>query len=145
MILLDTHVLLWQEQGDRRLGPQTRRAIERALQENGAAVSAISFWEIGMRVEKGRLDFLLDLGAWRRNLLEHGLLEIRVRMAERIAVSARALAYAGACTASRPWRPSSGVRPRRSRPPLDEAKSVEEARSGLVRRQSTRPLAAATA
>ena len=78
MILLDTHVLLWQEQGDRRLGPQTRRAIERALQENGAAVSAISFWEIGMRVEKGRLDFLLDLGAWRRNLLEHGLLEIRV-------------------------------------------------------------------
>ena len=78
MIPLDTHVLLWQEQGDRRLGQQTRRAIERALQENGAAVSAISFWEIGMRVEKGRLDFLLDLGAWRRNLLEHGLLEIGV-------------------------------------------------------------------
>ncbi len=78
MILLDTHVLLWQEQGDQRLGPQTRRAIERALQENGAAVSAISFWEIGMRVEKVQLDFLLDLGAWRRNLLEHGLLEIRV-------------------------------------------------------------------
>ena len=78
MILLDTHVLVWQEQGDLRLGPQTRRVIARALQEDRAAVSAISFWEVGMRVQKGRLDLLLDLGAWRRDLLDQGLIEIRV-------------------------------------------------------------------
>ena len=78
MILLDTHVLIWQEQGDLRLGPQTRRVIARALQEDRAAVSAISFWEVGMRVQKGRLDFLLDLGVWRRDLLDQGLIEIRV-------------------------------------------------------------------
>ena len=78
MRLLDTHILIWQEQGDLRLGPQTRRAIARALQEDRAAVSAISFWEVGMRVQKGRLDFLLDLSAWRRDLLNLGLIEIPV-------------------------------------------------------------------
>ena len=78
MILLDTHILIWQEQGDLRLGPLTRRAIARALQEGRAAVCAISFWEIGMRVQKGRLDFLLDLSAWRQDLLNMGLIEIPV-------------------------------------------------------------------
>ena len=78
MILLDTHVLLWHEQGDRRLGVKTRQAVERVLQERRAAVSSISFWEIGMRIQKGRLEFLLDLDAWRRELLEQGLVEIPV-------------------------------------------------------------------
>ena len=78
MILLDTHVLVWQEQGDLRLGPQTRRVIARALQEDRAAVSAISFWEVGMRLQKGRLGFSLDLDVWRRDLLDQGLVEIRV-------------------------------------------------------------------
>ncbi len=41
MIPLDTHVLLWQEQGDRRLGPQTRRAIERALRESKAIAASV--------------------------------------------------------------------------------------------------------
>ena len=78
MILLDTHVLIWQEQGDLRLGSETRRVIARALQEDRAAVSAISFWEVGMRVQKGRLGFFLDLDVWRRDLLDQGLVEIRV-------------------------------------------------------------------
>lgn len=78
MILLDTHVLIWQEQGDLRLGPQTRRVIARALLEGNAAVSAMTFWEVGMRVQKGRLDLLFDLGVWRRDLLDRGLIEIPV-------------------------------------------------------------------
>lgn len=78
MILLDTHVLVWQERGDRRLGPESRRLLEGALWERSAAISAISFWEIGMRVQKGRLDLRIDLGAWRRDLLSEGLVEIPV-------------------------------------------------------------------
>ncbi len=77
-MLLDTHVLLWQERGDRRLGAKARRAIEDVLQERTAAVSSISFWEIGMRIQKGRLEFLFDLDAWRRDLLDQGLIEIPV-------------------------------------------------------------------
>ena len=78
MILLDTHVLLRHEQGDRRLGVKTRQAVERVLQERRAVVSSISFWEIGMRIQKGQLEFLLDLDAWRRELLDQGLVEIPV-------------------------------------------------------------------
>ena len=78
MKLLDTHILLWQEQGDRRLGPQARRVVARALEEGKAAVSAISFWEIGMRIQKGQLALRFDLDVWRRDLLEQGVYEIPV-------------------------------------------------------------------
>ena len=78
MILADTHVLVWQEQGEQKMGPQTRRTLERALREGDLAVSAISFWEVGMRVQKGQLDFRLDLNAWRRDLLRQGVVEIPI-------------------------------------------------------------------
>ena len=78
MTLVDTHVLIWHESGDRRLGPRARGAFVRALHDRDAAVSAISFWEVGMAVRKGRLGFLLDPDAWRRDLLERGLMEIPV-------------------------------------------------------------------
>ena len=78
MILFDTHVLIWHENGDRRLGRQARREFGRALQCGEAAVSAISFWEIGMQVRKDRLGFLIDPRAWRRDLLNRGLIEIPV-------------------------------------------------------------------
>ena len=78
MILLDTHVLLWQEQGDRRLGLQSRRVVARALDAGQAAVSSISFWEVGMRIQKGQLALRFDLDVWRRDLLEQGVNEIPV-------------------------------------------------------------------
>ena len=78
LILLDTHVVVWLRSGDHRLGPLARDTVERALQEGRAAVSTISFWEIGMLAEKGRLQILLDLDAWRRELLDQGLIEIPV-------------------------------------------------------------------
>lgn len=78
MILLDTHVLLWHERGDRRLGRQARTQIQRSWSENDVAVSAISFWEVGMQVRKDRLGFHLDLDAWRRDLLSLGLVEVPV-------------------------------------------------------------------
>ena len=78
MTLLDTHVLLWHELGNRKLGPQARRTFERALQAGDAAVSSISFWEVGMLIGKGRLDFRLDLDAWRQDLLDQGLVELPV-------------------------------------------------------------------
>ena len=78
MILLDTHVLLWFRFGDGRLGPRSREEIGRAVEEGGSAVSAISFWEVGMQLQKGRLGFDLDLDAWRNRLLDLGLVEIPV-------------------------------------------------------------------
>lgn len=78
MILLDTHALLWSRLDDRRLGPEARATITRHWALGEAAVSSISFWEIGLRIRKGRLTIGADLDAWRRNLLASGLVELPV-------------------------------------------------------------------
>ena len=75
MILLDTHVLLWLDQGNSRLGRVALQLIESAMADGGVAVSAISFWEIAMLVEKRRIVTSLDLSAWRDDLLRSGLIE----------------------------------------------------------------------
>ena len=78
MILLDTHVLLWLRAGDARLGPEARRQIDRAWQSGEVGVSSISFWETALLQEKGRIRLTADVGPWRREQLEQGLIEIPV-------------------------------------------------------------------
>ena len=78
MILLDTHVLLWARVGDRRIGPQCMRLVEQSLRDATLAASAISFWQVAMLHEKGRIDLRQDLRAWRTRLLDDGLIEIPV-------------------------------------------------------------------
>lgn len=80
MILLDTQVLIWLRQGNRRLGARAHRRIEAALQARDAAASVISFWEIEMlrvanRITLGEHD---DTERWRSDLLREGLAEIPV-------------------------------------------------------------------
>lgn len=61
VLLLDTHVLVWLVSGDPQLGANAQRQIA------GAAtiwVSAITPWEIGMLVAKGRLTLARDVLEW---------------------------------------------------------------------------------
>ena len=76
MILLDTHALVWLDEGNSRLGSQSLDIIDKALSQECLAVSAISFWEIAMLVEKKRLEIKMDLQVWRQELLENGLQEV---------------------------------------------------------------------
>ncbi|MEA3348588.1 MAG: type II toxin-antitoxin system VapC family toxin [Pseudomonadota bacterium] len=76
MILLDTHVLVWLDEGNSRLGVHSRDIIDKALLQDHLAVSAISFWEIAMLVGKKRLEIKMDLQVWRLELLGNGLQEI---------------------------------------------------------------------
>ena len=78
MTLLDTHVLLWLRVGESRLGPRARREIDLAWQSNEVAVSSISFWEIALLQDRGRVNLHGEPGPWRRELLEQGLIEIPV-------------------------------------------------------------------
>ena len=78
MILLDTQVMLWLRSGDPKLGADARIAIDRAWHSDDVAVSAISFWEVAMLKEEGRLRFPEDVGMWRREQLEQGIVEIPV-------------------------------------------------------------------
>ena len=78
MILLDTHVMLWLRLGEPRLGTNARREIDQAWQSNEVGVSAISFWEVAMLKDKGRIRFPMDVELWRREQLAQGLVEISV-------------------------------------------------------------------
>ena len=78
MILLDTHVLVWLDQDNPKLGPKCRTAIDEALADDDLAVSAISFWEVAMLVAKQRLAIAMAPGQWRRDLIAAGLRELPV-------------------------------------------------------------------
>ena len=78
MILLDTHVLVWLLSDEQQLGNQTHQLINDAWSNDEAAVSAISFWEVAMLQDKGRLVLTPDLMAWRTGLLDDGLIELPV-------------------------------------------------------------------
>ena len=78
MKLLDTHVLIWRGDNDRRLGAQTRDLVDYSLPIGDAAVSVISFWEIAMRVQKGHLRLPMDLYTWRSELAAAGLVELPI-------------------------------------------------------------------
>ncbi len=76
MILLDTHTLIWLDEGSERLGKQSLSLINQAFKLEKLFVSAISFWEVAMLVEKGRLDMQIDVNLWRQQLIANGLQEI---------------------------------------------------------------------
>ena len=64
MIVLDTHVLIWAVDGERRLGAHARAAITAAEQADEIGVSAITPWEIALLAESGRLRLAREVGAW---------------------------------------------------------------------------------
>ena len=78
MILLDTHTLLWLRVGDPRLGPAAHAEIQRAWESDTVGLSAISFWEMAMLRDKGRIRYPEDVGHWRQEQLGQGLVEIPV-------------------------------------------------------------------
>lgn len=75
MILLDTHTLYWLATADEKLGRISRANIERALGEDGVAVSAISFWELAMLSLKKRIE-ADDIPELRRIAIESGIAEL---------------------------------------------------------------------
>lgn len=79
MLVLDTHVLVWLDEGNPRLGATALTAINEALAAGQLAVATISFWEIAMLLEKRRLIIQTGLEPWRSDLLQSGLQELPLR------------------------------------------------------------------
>jgi PIN domain nuclease of toxin-antitoxin system len=65
-ILLDTHALLWWQAGSQRLSAVASRRLAAA---SSILVSAISCWEVGMLVRRGRVRLDRPTAAWVRDLL----------------------------------------------------------------------------
>ena len=60
-VVLDTHVLIWHVSESDKLSDNARQTIFAA---EVCLVSAISAWEIGMLVAKGRLSLKHDVSKW---------------------------------------------------------------------------------
>jgi PIN domain nuclease of toxin-antitoxin system len=78
VIVLDTHVLIWADNDERRLGRKARSLIERNWKRGQVGVCAMSFWEIALLAARGRLALPMSVAEWRAEMLEAGLVELAV-------------------------------------------------------------------
>ncbi len=70
-LLLDTHIALWLESGDRRLRSSTRKTIDAHWQNGGTVLlSAVSVWEIALLVDAGRLKLDVPVEIWVERFLD---------------------------------------------------------------------------
>ena len=60
MIVLDTHVIIWDALTPERLSERVREAIAQANQDDGIIICDISLWEIAMLLQKGRVRVGVD-------------------------------------------------------------------------------------
>ncbi len=74
MILLDTHAAIWLVLDG--LGKQSQRMADKALADDRLALSAISFWELGMLIAKRRLRAVKSASELRAKLLAVGIREL---------------------------------------------------------------------
>lgn len=69
-LVLDTHAWIWLVQGNAaRLGPVSRASMSQAGSAGRIRVPAISVWEVGMLVAKGRLQLAMPCAQWVRAAL----------------------------------------------------------------------------
>jgi PIN domain nuclease of toxin-antitoxin system len=69
-LLIDTHVLIWWVKSSKRISRSVRDTI--SSEQNRVVVSAISAWEIGIKVDQGKLDFPIEF----LNKFDDGILQL---------------------------------------------------------------------
>lgn len=70
MIVLDTHVLVFDALDPKRLSRRARAVLDEGFDAGTLACSDISLWELGMLIAKGRIDPGPDAGAFIDDLLQ---------------------------------------------------------------------------
>lgn len=70
MILLDTHALVWFVDQPAKLSRPAFREIEKHAAKRELLVSEISWWEIAMLVQKGRLELNQPVQRWLQVVVE---------------------------------------------------------------------------
>ena len=75
MVVLDTHVLVWWTLDPTQLSAPAKRLCDQ-IPRHGARVSAISLWEIGIKIKRGQLELGIALDDYVRRLRSLKGLEI---------------------------------------------------------------------
>lgn len=69
-LLLDTHIWFWLMIGHEKLNKVFKEAVNRGIEHDSILISAISIWELGMLVEKKRIELEMDCLDWIEQALE---------------------------------------------------------------------------
>ena len=75
MIVLDTHALLWWALDPARLSPRAAEVCAQ-MERDGGFASAISVWELGVKVKNGKLDLGMTLPEFVRRLASSAVVEL---------------------------------------------------------------------
>ena len=70
--------MLWFDRDDPALARGAISAVSDALASHDLFVSAITFWEVGMLLKKGRLALRLSPERWRQDFLDRSVTELPV-------------------------------------------------------------------
>jgi len=85
-LLLDAQALIWWREGNRKLGPRARRAIEAGAP--AVRISAATVWELAIKSRSGRLTLKHSLDVWTPEALEaRGIEPLNVTIAHALAVA----------------------------------------------------------
>jgi PIN domain nuclease of toxin-antitoxin system len=82
--LVDTHLLLWAANDERKLSKKARKWLQD--EENELFYSPVSLWEIVIKNGLGRSDFQVNTSQLRRGLQDNGYQELVVRSEHSIAL-----------------------------------------------------------
>ena len=75
MIVLDSHALLWWTLDPKRLSAKAQTICSK-IEVQGAYISSISIWELGVKVRNGKLDIGMSIREYPERIGRLGCLEI---------------------------------------------------------------------
>lgn len=75
MIVLDTHALLWWAIDPDKLSGEARKVVAE-MERHGGFASAISIWEIGIKVKRGKLELPLSVDEMARRIERGRVVEL---------------------------------------------------------------------
>lgn len=75
MIVLDTHALLWWALDPEKLSPTATQTCQR-MERDGGFASAISLWELGVKIRAGKLSLPIPLNEFARRVETSGVVEL---------------------------------------------------------------------
>jgi len=75
VVLLDTCGLLWYTENPEALSPDAHKCCDK-IYSNGAFVSSISLWEIGLKIKNGKLDIGTTIDDYTNRLKSLNTIEI---------------------------------------------------------------------
>jgi PIN domain nuclease of toxin-antitoxin system len=75
MIVLDTHALLWWTLDPDKLSPAAVARLD-AIETQGGLASSISIWELGIKIQRGKLDLGISIDEFAQRVAKTEALQL---------------------------------------------------------------------